>query len=214
MEEELAWLITNVSKYSVALPALIGVFVFFRLENTQKVILLLVLISVLSEASAHILGFTGAGQTVVYYLFTCFEFGLLTYVFAEGIKPFFRPIFFLAIALFFLIFILIDMIWISGIAQFNSYSTAIEGLILIFFALIFFYKTLHELKIRFLEREPLFWISAGVLLYFSSSLFIFLFSNYVNSSTTALFIIWGIHGIFSILLNVFYSTALWVRPNL
>lgn len=213
MEEELAWLITNVSKYSVALPALIGVFVYFRLENTQKVILLLVLISVLSEVSAHILGFTGAGQTVVYYLFTCFEFGLLTYVFAHGIRPFFKPSFFVTIAFFLLFFTVLDMFWISGIAQFNSYSTAVEGLILIFFSLTFFYKTLHELKIRYLEREPLFWISTGVLLYFSSSLFIFLFTNYVNSSTAALFLIWSVHGIFSILLNVFYSTALWVKPN-
>lgn len=214
MEENLAIFITDVSVYSVTLPILVGIFRYYDLKDVQKVILLLVLLSVSAEVAAKWLGDEGGIQTLVYYLFTILEFGLLTYVFAEGIKPFLKYNFFWGVAISFLFFVLTDMIWISGISQFNSYSTAIEGLILIFFALIFFYKTLHELKIRFLEREPLFWISAGVLLYFSSSLFIFLFSNYVNSSTTALFIIWGIHGIFSILLNVFYSTALWVRPNL
>lgn len=213
MEEELAWLITDISKYSVALPALVGLIGYLRLESKQKIVFLLVLLSGLSEASAHILGFSGAGQTIVYYLFTCFEFGLLTYLFAEGIKPFFKSSFFLTIAIFFLLFLISDVIWLSGIAQFNTYSTAVAGLIIIFYALVFFYKTLQELKIRYLEREPLFWISAGTLLYFSSSLFIFLFTNYVNSSTSALFLIWSLHGIFSILLNVFYSTALWVKPT-
>lgn len=213
MEKSLATFITDVSMYSVALPAIAGLLQYYRLKDVGKVLLVLVFLSISTEIVARWLRYDAPSQNLVYYLFTTLEFSLLTYVFAQGLKSFFKPAFFWGIATFFLLFVLTDMIWISGIAQFNSYSTAIEGLILIFLSLCWFYKTLQELKIKHLEREPLFWISTGILLYFSSNLFIFLFTNYVNSSNRALFIIWGIHGIFSILLNIFYTIALWVKPS-
>lgn len=213
MEERLSYFISDLSMYSVALPAVIGLALYYRLQQIQKVILLLVLLSVSTEVVAHWVKLQNGNQNLVYYLFTALEYMLLTYIFAQGIQPFFKNVFFKRAAIFFLLFVIADMIWISGINQFNSYSTAVEGLIVIFFSLSFFYKTLEELKIEYLEREPVFWISTGVLLYFSSSLFIFLFTNYVQSSNRALFIIWGIHGIFSILLNISYSIALWVKPN-
>lgn len=213
MEESISWLISDISKYSVALPAIAGLIRYNRLQRVQQAAFILILLSILVEVAAHWIIRQDWNHFLVYHIFTILEFGLLTYIFAQGLVPFLKLNFFRGIVLFFLLFIISDMIWISGIAQFNSYSTAIEGLILIFLSLSWFYKTLQELKIKHLEREPLFWISTGILLYFSSNLFIFLFTNYVNSSNRALFIIWGIHGIFSILLNIFYSFALWVKPN-
>lgn len=213
MEEKLSDFIAYLSMYSIALPLTVGLVLYHRLQHIQKVILLLVLLSVSTEIIAHLVRYQGNIQNLIYSLFTVLEYMLLAYVFAQGVKPFLKQPFFWKITTSFLLFVIVDMIWISGIEQFNSYSTAIEGLVLILFSLIFFYKTLQDLKIKHLEREPLFWISTGVLLYFSSSLFIFLFTNYVNSSNRALFIIWGIHGIFSILLNISYSIALWVKPN-
>lgn len=213
MEESISWFIGYLSMYSIAMPALVGLLFYKRLQAVQKTLLILILLSTLIEIIALWVIHQGGYQHLVYRIFTILEFSLLTYIFAQGIKPFFTEFFFKGAVIFFFLFVLADMIWISGIVQFNSYSTAIEGLILIFFSLIFFYKTLQELQIQHLEREPLFWISTGVLLYFASSLFIFLFTNYINSSTRSLFIIWGIHGIFSILLNIFYSIALWVKPS-
>lgn len=213
MEERLAVLITDMSMYSLALPILVGSLRYFRLLTRQKAILYLVLLSFFTEIVAEWVLYNDGNQNLVYFIFTLTEFLLLTYVFAWGIFPFLSLHFFKRISLFFFLYVIVDMIWISGLQQFNNYSTAVESLIVIFYALTFFYKTLQELKIRYLEREPLFWISTGVLLYFSSSLFIFLFTNYVNSSERALFIIWGIHGIFSLGLNLFYSIALWVTPK-
>ncbi len=212
MEEKLAWLITDLSKYSLIVPTLIGIVRHAWLQKIPRVIFLLVLLSLSTEIAAHLTVHQGGNQSLVYWIFTFIEFGLISYIFAKAIIPFLPPSFFWGMSTFFLLFLIIDMIWISRIDQFNNYSTAVESLIIIFFVLLFFYKTLKELKIKYLEREPIFWFSTGSLLYFSSSLFIFLFTNYVNSSTRALFIIWGIHGIFSILLNLFYSIALWVKP--
>lgn len=212
MIEQTADIISKISMYAVIVPATIGFVLFSGLGKKQKVIFLLVLLSVFTELGAYIVRKHSSLQNIVYYGFTIGEFLLLGMVFSQAIIPFLSKTFFRLITLFFLCFVAIDMIWLSGINQFNNYSTAIEGLLLIFFSIVFFYKTLKELKIRDLEKEPLFWISTGVLLYFSGSLFIFLFTNYVNSSNTALLIIWGIHAIFRILLNLFYSITLWMKP--
>lgn len=213
MYEELSTLISHLSVYSLALPAAVGLLRYFLLSKVQKVLWLLVLLSILIDIVADQLRHAGPYQTLVFYLFTIIEFTILTYVFTQALVPFIARKYLLGVLLFFLLFVFSDMMWLSGIEQFNSYSTAVEGLLIICFTLTYFYKTLQELQIKYLEREPQFWISTGVLLYFSSSLFIFLFTNYVNSSLISLYIIWGIHGIFSILLNVLYSIALWVTPQ-
>ena len=206
-------MISDVSMYSIGLPLLIGLRTYWRLNNTQKAVFFLVLLSVVIEFWARAVRNMGEMQNVIYYGFTVGEFLLLEIVFSKAIIPFLSRTFFKLITLFFLCFVAVDMFWLSGINQFNNYSTAVEGLLLIFFSIVFFYKTLKELKIRDLEKEPLFWISTGVLLYFSGSLFIFLFTNYVNSSNTVLFIIWGIHAIFGMILNLFYSITLWMKPG-
>jgi hypothetical protein len=213
MISEISTLIADLSVYSLALPAVMGLLRYFRLSNVQKAIWAVVLLSVLIDLIARQLRHAGDPQTLVYYLFTLCEFSLFTYLFAQALVPFIKRRLLLGLLFFFLLFVLIDMIWLSGLEQFNSYSTAVEGLLVIFLTLCYFYKTLRELRIKYLEREPVFWVSTGVLLYYSSNLFIFLFTNFINSSLEALYIIWGIHGIFSILLNILYAIALWVTPQ-
>jgi len=210
--EEISWFISNLSIYSIALPAMVGLVFYHRLQFYQKGIFLLIILSLGADLAARIVVENGGNHQYVYRIFTIVEFILLTYVFAQGIVPFLTKRFFWGVGIAFLSFALIDLLWISDIEQFNSYTTAVEGILMLFFALVFFYKTLIELKIKELEKSPFVWLSVGVLLYFSSSLFIFLFTNYFEHSRNSLFIIWGIHGIFSILLNITYSIILWIQP--
>ncbi len=210
--EELSWFISNLSIYSIALPAVVGLLSYHRLDKIQKAIFFLILLSLITDVSAHWIIRNVGNHHYLYRIFTIAEFTLLTYVFAQSISPFLPDRLFWIIGIGFIAFALIEVIWITDIQQFNSYSTALEGIIMIFYALVFFYKTLHELKIKELEKSPMVWLGIGVLLYFSSSLFIFLFTNYVKSSNNTLFIIWGIHGIFSIILNIIYAIILWIKP--
>lgn len=213
MEEKISWLISDISIYSPAIPFIAGLICFYRLRIDQKAIFQIAICSIIAEVAAYFIIRADGNQAIIYLIFSLIEYGILSYIFASGIRPFLSSSFFWSMSVFFFLFFLFEIIFLSGIARFNAYSTAIESLIIIAYALIFFYKTLKELKIRHLEQEPLFWLSTGVLLYFSSSFFIFLFTNYVSSSNRVLFIIWGIHAIFNILLNVFYSIAIWVKPS-
>jgi hypothetical protein len=151
-------------------------------------------------------------QQVIYHIFTLLEFFLLNQIFARTLTPLLSKLFFNSSLIFMFLVELADLLWLSSLQQFNGFATAIESLFLIFFSLCYFYKTMQELKVKHLEREPMVFISIGLLLYFSSSLFIFLFTNYVDAENGTLFLIWGIHGIFSIILNILYAIALWLQP--
>lgn len=215
MEEKLAEWITDLSIYMMALPIMIGLARLKSLHKEQKAILVLVVLAAFVEVLSDTMRYQHQKdyQYVVFYGYTVIEYLILSSLFSRYVKALFHTSFLVVANILFFLTVCLDIGWWSGINQFNGYSTAIESLLVIFFVVSYFLKTLQEMQTKHLEREPLFWISTGLLLYFASSLFIFLFTNYVVTSDRILFIIWGIHGIFNALLHVFYCIALWMKPN-
>jgi len=69
------------------------------------------------------------------------------------------------------------------------------------------------MKVQHLEASPLFWISIGTLFYNAGSFFIFLFSKDIVPFEELWQTYFGIHAIFTILLYIFYSIALWVKQK-
>lgn len=213
MDRFLAERLTDFSMYSVIIPTII-VFIKFRFGNdTQKWISVLVLITLLGEVLLNVLVRYYDNNLPVLHFFTVCQFVLFVLIFEKALIPLFPPVFFKSLIIGFLIFAFFDAFLFNGLKNFNSNSRPLSSFILIFLALSFFYKTLKELKIKYLEKEPVLWLSIGVILYFSGSLFIFIFTNYVRNSNEVLLTLWGIHAIFNIVLNLSYSAALWVKPT-
>lgn len=212
MEQNWAEFITYLSMYSVLVPMAVGLFKLQSLNSLQRWIGLLVLVTLLGELGVYILDKLWSNNLPVIHLFTLAQFVIIVCIMERGLAPMFSKKTFRIMILFFFCFSLMDAFWWNGIYSFNNYSRPMASLLLLFLALCFFYKTLRELKIKHLEQTPLFWLSIGLLIYFSGNLFIFLFTNYVKVSNEALMTIWGIHAIFNIILNLTYSIALWIKP--
>lgn len=210
---ELSYTIANASMNSIVLPFMVGLLKFRQHSKIQRLLFLLISVGVIVEILLDLNKNPDDLQPILYSIFTLVECCLLLYIFSLILVPFVQKKWFWIAGIFFTALVLIDVLWWSNLEQFNTYSTAVESLFLIILPLIFFYKTLQELLIEHLEQEPIFWINVAVLLYFSSSLFIFLFTDFFKASDTALFVLWSIHGIFNILHNIFYSIALWLKPK-
>lgn len=104
-------------------------------------------------------------------------------------------------------------IFIFGdLEKFNPWTSALEALLIILYVLSYFYQTARDIKVEDITRMPLFWLSTGALIYFSSSLFLFIFSNYIFPEVKLSLIFWGIHAMLSILLYIFFFITLWVKP--
>lgn len=100
-------------------------------------------------------------------------------------------------------------------ARFKPAVQVIESLLVLGMAGLYFRKLLDELRVPNLARDPMFWVSAGLVLYFISKLLIALFSNYILEyySRQLSLTVWTINGLLTIVLYLCYLRALWMRPQ-
>jgi len=143
------------------------------------------------------------------HIYTIVDFILLSLIF----KPVLPQLLSRLLLFGYPLFATINSVFFEQLKTENVLNRTLSALILMFYALSFFTKTLREMKILNLEKEPLFWISIGVLFYNAASFFIFLFSHYLTPIHNLWFTYFGIHAIFTILLYICYTIALWVQPK-
>ena len=99
--------------------------------------------------------------------------------------------------------------------QFSPGQHFIESLAGLALAGCYFWQLLQPpIALAPLEREPMFWVSAGVILYFAGNCLIFLTSNLTLAHSREMSItVWAVHGLLYSFLNGFYIVALLVTPQ-
>ncbi|MBO2008347.1 hypothetical protein [Hymenobacter negativus] len=145
---------------------------------------------------------------------TLVEFGLLAWVYRQALWPSAVSRWVPAVVGVFSLVALLSYAEPAGLARFNTGQRFAESLLVLGLVLLYFYKVIRELTILHLEREPLFWISVGLLLYFSGNVFIFISSNYIIQYSKALSLkMWDIHAWLYMVLYGLYAWALWISPS-
>lgn len=103
-----------------------------------------------------------------------------------------------------------------GTVEFSPIQHFIESVAMLALVLLYYRRVLttQPVSLAPLEREPMFWVSAGVLLYFSANSLIFLTSNLVLFHSKELSLnIWAIHALLYSFLNGFFIVALCLPPQ-
>lgn len=90
------------------------------------------------------------------------------------------------------------------------YSSTVECILMIFWILLYFYETIRSLKIPNLLTYPFFWVCSGLLLYYSSVVFIaplfhytFTWENWIDIG----FLVY-VPSIFEIICMIFFSVGI------
>lgn len=96
--------------------------------------------------------------------------------------------------------------------EFSAFGHAIFRLMIIVIILITFSWWMTQLRVRNLLVYPLFWLSAGLLLYSTGTFFIYLFSQYAFTEREAerFDFYWKTNQILYILLCIFATGSFWV----
>ena len=98
--------------------------------------------------------------------------------------------------------------------RFKPLLQVVECLLVLLLVVLYFRRLLNELVVQQLTRDPMFWVSTGLLLYYLGKLQISLFSNYIMQYSKQFnLVVWTVH---ALLLAVMYScfcVALWMRPQ-
>ncbi len=100
-----------------------------------------------------------------------------------------------------------------GVVRFSTLQSVVEGILVLGLVMVYFRQLMETLTVLYLEREPLFWVSAGLLVYFAGSLLVRGASNFaLQQSRPMLLQLSVIRLVLYALLNLCYLVALWVRP--
>lgn len=115
----------------------------------------------------------------------------------------------------FTLYTILDSLLGPGLHWFRPWQQIIQSLLILSMVGLYFRKLLSDLQIQQLRKEPMFWVSTGLLIYFLGYLQIALFSNYLLQHYSVQFNrnVWAVHTLLSIVLHSCYCLALWMRPQ-
>lgn len=214
MTKEVFENITLVAFILLFLPLVISIVRYKSLNSSQRKLSILVLCIVIVEITSRLLWYKKVNNLPVYHFYIIIEFILIIYIYKDELSRLFPKLFFTILSVGFTVFSIVNTVFLQDINTFNSNATTLLGILVIFLSLSYFYALLKEVKYSALEINPMFWINAGFLIYFSSNLILFFINNNMfQGSTEASYLVWGLHAIVNIVLTIFYTIALWVSPK-
>lgn len=210
-------LVFEASFLPVVVASVVGVLRYKRLDPTLRCLVVLVLCTLFVEVLSRARGAQQKSNLFVLPADTLVEFGLLAWLYRRALWPSAVSRWIPAVVVVFSLVALLsylEHLEPARLYEFNTGQRFAESLLVLGLVLCYFYKVIRELTIVHLEREPLFWVSAGLLLYFSGNIFIFISSNYVIRHSMALSLkLWDVHAWLYMVLYGLYAWALWIRPS-
>ncbi|TDN36286.1 hypothetical protein E4631_08545 [Hymenobacter sp. UV11] len=198
----------------LALSVLVGSWRFRQLPTNLRYLVGLVGLEVITEVITYTLHTYHKPNLFINPLFIAGELWLLALVYDKTLHyPEFsrvRP--WLAGA--FVAYCALDFLLAPEVARFKPALQLIESLLILGLVALYFRKLLHELRVTQLEREPMFWVSVGLVINHLGKSQIYLFSNFLltHYSHQLNLHIWDFHALLLAVLYSCYLVALWIRP--
>ena len=199
------------SVFSGVLPMIF--FVCFFKRNRQGgfwVIFFYCLISFLSDNIFHYL----EHRVNVFYLysgFTICEFVLLSLFIYLSLKTKTFRLFTLIGTLVFFPIAIINILHGSDGSFFDSLSASSESILLIIYSIFFLYEQLTDATVIYVYYLKKFWIVLAILLYFASTLFLFIYAATLTKAEYNNY--WPINNIFNILKNILFTVAFIMKKS-
>ncbi|MEM1220339.1 MAG: hypothetical protein AAGH79_15565 [Bacteroidota bacterium] len=119
----------------------------------------------------------------------------------------------LILILIFTLFAFWNMIWGDGIMLFNAKALGLYSFLLIALTVFYFASLLNSLMLRNLEQQPLFWVSAGLLVYCAGNFLLWLSANTLLRDWATFDSMYQIHTTLFILLSLTFFIAFSVKPT-
>ncbi len=196
--------------FSGIIPLGIGLYRFRELEPALRIITGYLLLSVSCSIAGTVLASQNINNMPVGHIYTFLELILLSAFFLAVFKyKLFRYLLVL-LSLGLLIFLAVNTLLPGKIYHFSNYGKSLEALLMILFAAGYFISALDHTGPKATKSNPaLTDINAGLLLYFSSSLILFIINTIDLRYVTISIIVWDMHASFLLLMFILFSRALW-----
>ncbi len=208
----IALLLINISVISGFFPLLAAIYSYRRLDKVLKLMAAFCLMSVLLDMASLVIGYLKMRNN----LFLMHLFDLLAVLFFTLIyyHAFYKPVLkkiTLILAGVTLLIMIINEIFIESIRVYPSISNTILCMFCIPLSLIYFYQIFSLQEFVHIEKQGMFWINAGVLIYFSVNIFLFMLFNKISSAERSNY--YMMQSVSNIVANLLYSVGLLCKPQ-
>lgn len=197
------------------LPLIIGAFGYKSLTKDQRLIWMFVIATFVNDSLALLLKVLHHTNLWVYHFFVPVSFFIIFKVYAHhlSVNKFITRVFHLG-GLIFIMLAVFNTIWAQNLYSFNSNMISLSSLIYMILAIAYFYQLIKTREQERLDKVPMVWFNAGILLYHSGSLILFLFvNNMIDGAPELLISSWWLNAVLYVMLIIFNAVALWVRPQ-
>ena len=188
---------------------------FSYVHKPHRFLCILIFFALFIETVSRVLWFFKTSNLFLWPIYITIEFSLLLWIYSLILENNFLTKTRRWLLAVFLGLILTRAFYQSGESVLiDNSGRLIESALIIYFVLAYYYKIFQELKIQTLWRDSFFWVSSGLLLFFSGNFLIFVFLNFILLYSTKLNDqIWVIHAFLNYLLYSVYTFALWISPK-
>jgi hypothetical protein len=183
--------VTYIVPATILIPVFIGVKHYPFLTKPLKIILWFVIFSGLANLVNLILIASKYFTANLLHIYTIFEFLFISLYYSKFYSNKKQNWIYALIAAFSALCI-INYLFIQNKIEFNTYTRPLEAIIIIVYSMLFILKQNND------EQnwgDNIYnWINAGILIYFASCLFMFIFSNYLLAAGKLINrIVWSAH---------------------
>jgi hypothetical protein len=212
--ESIVRFIMQSATWFVLVPFLVVLIWWFRSPTKlkeQKIIALYILLALITEIFAKVIGAIHLNNLPVLHVYTLLQFLIVAWLYKPVMSGEIMSKIWGVFTVAFLSGSIINSLFIQSVWEFNGYARAAESLIIVLFILWYFRKLLFsEDAVKPLQDIPMFWISTGMFFYFSACFFVFLLSGDVYIINSKVFAIsWAFHDLILIIHYIFIIAALW-----
>jgi len=199
------------------LPLIVGFLLSWHYNREQRKLLSFVGFSLIMEyvsshpATVHL--FAENTNSPWYHLGTPILFWLVWRIFQDYLSRLLPTWLLYGIPLLVLLFAVWNAVWGNGFSQLPVYSIGLYSFTGIAIVIGYFGYLLYTLSVPRLEYEPLFWIAAALLVYFSGNCLLWLAITVVRDDRDVFFSIYRINGVLTLLMNIVFCYALYLRPR-
>jgi len=146
----------------------------------------------------------------LYASFTIIEYTLLTIFLYFSLKD--KKLWFIPIVGSLLFYSIVIVNFLTKKSEvFDSLSASVESILIIIYSIVFLYIQIKDPSVIFVYQTKKFWIVIAFFIYFSSTLFLFLYAaTFTNQEHKSY---WIINNIFDILKNVLFCIAFSMKKS-
>jgi hypothetical protein len=185
-----------------------------RLGRAQRYLAALVWFELPLELLGFALMLAKRNNLFIMPIYTVGELCLLALVYREALQSAAFSRWMPWVAGAFAAYAALDSLLAPNLHWYRPGQQVVQGLLILLMVGLYLRKLLHELRVQNLWRDPMLWVSVGLLLYFVGYLQIAWFSNYLLQHYDMAFNrrIWTVHAAVANVLHGCYCVALALPP--